>query len=139
MKKTVVDLLSQQIDAGGTIIGLDTEMMSKHDKLAVRTRRVLELRRTEMEEVEVSVPTGKLADLRALWITASGHMVLTSMRLGTTCSYKEREEVKGAVANLGFRLNERDTDLTLSDKVSEPLREYIWRLAEFRKEESLRG
>ena len=130
---SIIGLLCNQIDAGGTTIGLDVDRMIEHRALSIRIPEVLKLRKSEMNKVKVRVEPGGMTDLRALWLTAHGHSVLSVMQLGTKCSRAELAEVKDSLGKLGFSPEVTDGELAAPTNLSQPLRKYIWRKADLKE------
>jgi hypothetical protein len=129
-REAMVELVCRQVDRGGTTIGLDVERMTEHRELAARVQRVLELRRREMEAVEVSVSSPEEVDLSALWLTADGQSVLRWMRLGRTCTPNELDRVREALSERGISLKVGKARLERPESMSEPVGEYVLRLAD---------
>jgi hypothetical protein len=132
VREEVSRVLCEQIDKEGTTIGLDMDNMTENRELAIRVSKVLDTRRAEMESASIRTGEGT-SDLRALWLTAYGYRILSEMRLGVTCNAEELEMVLHSLREMGFEVGLVDSsELRSPDSISEPMREYIWRLAEYR-------
>ncbi|MHA1949467.1 MAG: leucine-rich repeat domain-containing protein [Candidatus Thorarchaeota archaeon] len=132
--KRVISLVSAQIDSGSTTIGLDIDRMAEYPELAVKFDRVADLRRRELEQVDV-IETDLGLDLRPLWLTAHGFQILSALGLGTSCGADEAGSIQTALSDLGFTLqtthsgsSKHVTDISL------PLRDYIWHLADYKSD-----
>jgi hypothetical protein len=136
MRERATPLIINQIESGGTTIGLEPERLGE---AATRIDRVAELRREEMSQVilheyyELKRLLNSIIDLRPLWLTAYGHQVLTVLGLGTRCISSIFESLKAKLeSDLGYELQTTDDeDLKWPTAISEPLREYIWKIADF--------
>lgn len=134
LEEMVISRVSEQIDSGSTTIGLDAQRLSEHPELAVKSDRVLDLRRREIEQVRV-VETESGLDLRPLWLTAYGYQVLSALGLGTSCGSDEKKRVQNALSERGLELGTIASGTADSvTEMSTPLREYIWHLADYRSE-----
>ena len=141
IQERINDLQYEQIDAGGTTIGIDIEEMKEYGHNAVRIPHLLELRINEIRDVRVLV-VSDVADLRALWLTAYGFEILRSLRLGTWVKADEVERVLLHLNNATDLAYGESHYLLKSSKkyhklleempISQPLREFIWRLADQR-------
>jgi hypothetical protein len=132
MRKEVIRVLCKQIDKNGTTIGLNVDKMTENGELALRVSKVLDTRRAEMESAYIGITTEN-ADLHSLWLTGYGHRILSEMGLGVNCKPKELGGVLLWLKELGFEVGLVDTsELKFPNCISEPMREYIWRLAEYR-------
>jgi len=134
LEQRAIALVSAQIDAGSTTIGLDVQRMGECPELVDKSDRVANLRREEMEQVDV-IETDSGLDLHPLWLTAHGYQVLSALGLGTGCGTDEASSVQQALSDLGFEL--RTTRSEAANYVTElplPLREYIWHLADSRSQ-----
>lgn len=134
LEQRVISLVSAQIDSGFTTIGLDVQRMGECPELAVKFDRVADLRRKEMKQVEV-VETDSGLDLRPLWLTAYGYQILNVLSLGTSCGHDKLVHVQQALSEMGGEL--RTTCSGTAQYVtglSQPLREYIWHLADYKSE-----
>ncbi len=103
LEQRAIALVSAQIDAGSTTIGLDVQRMGECPELVDKSDRVTDLRREEMEQVEV-IETDSGLDLHALWLTAHGHQVLSALGLGTGCGTDDASSVQQGLSDLGFEL-----------------------------------
>ncbi|MBD3158895.1 MAG: leucine-rich repeat protein [Candidatus Lokiarchaeota archaeon] len=134
MRQKVIEALCRQIDDNGTTIGMDVERaVAAHGELANRMEWILELRQQELEDITLGInPYGETVNLKALWLTAYGHQVLSSMGLGLSCSKDQFRQVRESLARLGVEVETTESDEPVypPTKISDALKEYIWRLAE---------
>lgn len=134
LEQRVISLVSAQIDTGFTTIGLDVQRMGECPELAVKFDQVADLRRREMEQVEV-VETNSGLDLHPLWLTAYGYQILSALGLGTRCGPDEKVSVQNALSNLGVELGiSHSGTANYAAEMSQSLREYIWYLADYKSE-----
>ncbi|MHA1929760.1 MAG: leucine-rich repeat domain-containing protein [Candidatus Thorarchaeota archaeon] len=127
----LVSLISEQIDRNGTTIGLDMDKIKEYSDLAKRVDDVHEIRKQEMETVEIGT-VDSMFDLRSLLLTAHGNQILTSLGYGVKCNEDGIAEIKSSISELGFELRTVD-DITENQltRFSPALTEYIWNLAEY--------
>jgi len=130
MHDRVREYLCKQIDKGGTTIGLDVDKMSEYGDTALRVHKVLDLRKGEIEQVAIAKISEGKADLRALWLTAYGHSILSSLGMGTTCSLNDLDKVMDALTRLGFSVNVISRDLSMPTNITMSMRTYIWKIAD---------
>jgi Leucine-rich repeat (LRR) protein len=120
-----------QIDAGLTTIGLDLQRIAEYSELVDKYDKVIDLRKRELEQVEV-LATDSGLDLRPLWLTAYGSLVLNSLGFGTSCGPDDIEILQQALSKLGCTLHIiHSGTIQNKTKVSNTLKEYIWRLADY--------
>lgn len=128
----VLDALCNQIDKGGTTIGLDIEGVMHHAGLVSRVTRIIELRESEMKRVRVPVfkrNIFNIHNLRALWLTAYGHQVLSALKMPLEIREEGFEIVTEAFEKLGYNI--RTTNRRKISKpvnISSDLKQYIWSL-----------
>ncbi|MFW9863798.1 MAG: leucine-rich repeat domain-containing protein [Candidatus Thorarchaeota archaeon] len=130
--KRVLVQISTQIESGLTTIGLDEQRMTECPELADKYDKVINLRKGELEQVVV-VKTDSGLDLRPLWLTAYGFLVLNTLGLGTSCGHDDAKMIRQALSDLGFdlQINQLSTNQNATE-ISRPLREYIWILADYK-------
>jgi Leucine-rich repeat (LRR) protein len=130
---SVFTQVSLQIDSGQTTIGLDLQQMAEYPELVDKCDKVIDLRENELKQVEV-LTTDSGLDLRPLWLTAYGSRVLNSLGFGTSCGHGDIEILQQAFSNIGYELRTTHSGaIQRKTEVSEPLREYIWRLADYQR------
>ena len=117
----VVSAACEQIDRGGTTIGLDVEFMSSHGDLATRIPRVVELRKAEMKSAVIDI--SKESDLRPLLVTAYGFKVLSVINLER---FNQRfDQIKEAFSSIGFDLPLVENPVKKSDILSSLSDEFV--------------
>ena len=128
----VAEKMGQQIDAGGTTIGLKLEEVMSHSEIALRAAQVAELRRAEMQRVVVPL-RGRTADLRPLWLTAYGFDLLSALGKRLKARGRSVKEVRTSLSKIGFELQTTDSEEWSAPlEMSEEMKEYIWWIAEHR-------
>lgn len=127
LMKRIIIAVCRQVDKGGPTIGLDVNMMTEEGRLAKRVPTVLELRKTEMQDVAFS-----RTDLRPLWLTAYGYNLLTIMNLGLKCDSGELSAVVGSLKQAGVEVRASKRRRTCPDTVPSPMAEYICKLIAYR-------
>ena len=132
--KRILAQVSTQIDSDRTTIGLDEQQMAEVPELADKYDKVIDLRKGELEQVVV-MKTDSGLDLRPLWLTAYGSLVLNTLGLGTRCGHDDAEIIQQALSDMGFGLQIAQSDRNQNViGMSKPLREYIWNLANYKSE-----
>jgi len=118
--------ICEQIDAGGTTIGIDLDRMLQDGHLAARVDKVLEKRLSEIRNVEV-VNDGNTVDIRNLWLTAYGF----DMKLaGLSSNHRTLNRIKRELDSLGISLRVSSSpSQTNILSMSEGMRDYIWFLS----------
>ena len=96
--------------------------------------RVLELRQEEMERVSVGKAT-KYVNLKPLWLTAYGNSVLTAIqKFGLKCTTEELGTVERMLKQIEIDIDiKRPMEIELPRNISEPMREYIFKLSAYNK------
>ncbi len=132
VNEKLVQVFCLQVDKGGTTIGLDTERISfESAEFVQRIQDIAELRLEELTRVSI-LQRGEQIDLKLLWLTAYGHQILSSQKLGISCSINEFEQVKKAVAEIGSEIQIiTNGHIQFPTEMSEGLREYIWHVADY--------
>ena len=132
--KRILAQVSTQIDLGLTTIGLDVKRMAEYPELANKFDKVTDLRKGEIEQVEV-MNTDLGLDLRSLWLTAYGFLVLNALDLGTHCGSDDIEMVQQALSDMDSELRITNSEtIQHVTELSPGLREYIWHLADYKSE-----
>jgi len=100
----LVDEIAAAVDRGGATTGLSLEkLLKRHVKIAQRAQRIIELRKAEMQNVQLEGDE-RGADLSELWLTAYGYEVLSTLPIGLTTALEGLEVVKTSLHDLGFEL-----------------------------------
>jgi hypothetical protein len=132
VKTALIELISHQIDQGGTTIGLDVEGLKEIGEIARRIDKIAELRDAEMKKARVLDSHPLYLD--PLWLTAYGYSLLRSLGMNEAPERHETDEVKAAFREIGFDLSLEYVDWdTFWEKVkespvSEELKKYIFDL-----------
>ncbi|MHA1928300.1 MAG: hypothetical protein ACTSV2_06945 [Candidatus Thorarchaeota archaeon] len=97
----------EQIESGGTTIGISLERIGDSHELVERVDRIVELRNHEMESLVLS-KEHDVVDLRPLHLTAYGFQILQALEMGVTCKIEKFGSVYGALEELGFDLKMKE-------------------------------
>ncbi|MFX1607227.1 MAG: hypothetical protein ACFFDD_15180, partial [Promethearchaeota archaeon] len=123
----VTKKICEQIDAGGTTIGVDIERMIQHAHFAVRVGRVLEQRRREVEAAEIVVK-GNSVNLKNFILTAYGFEIHQSgLKPGVSCDLQTFNNIQQELGQNGVTLKTNTyTSQNGLAGVSMGMRDYIW-------------
>jgi hypothetical protein len=100
LKRCILRNWRKQIRKGGTTINFEMERHVGNPDILQYTEQILKLREQEMERVIVYTG-GKNVNLKALWLTAWGYKVLSTLNLDTWCSRKEFDLIETALNKIG--------------------------------------
>jgi hypothetical protein len=115
-----VDLLENQLEAGGSTLFLDTESM-KTTKASKLIPKIIEARSREMENAVV--PTkGSVALMNSLWLTHYGFKILEALDVGAQHYGDGLNQIKESLDDLGFNLKTEEVDSISSVNISDPIR-----------------
>ncbi|TFG28190.1 leucine-rich repeat domain-containing protein [Candidatus Thorarchaeota archaeon] len=160
LKIKLIEEIVKVVDKGGTTTGLNLKRTTQIGEIAKITQKIVEIRASEMKQVQVevfedlppctcesselipSLVKGKrvcancgsvpsIVDLHELWLTAYGYEVLTALGIRFSTDLKGLEQIKNALAELGFQLKSGDTSVS-GVKMSDELKQTIWWIAENR-------
>ena len=124
VEKIVVDAMIEQINHGGSSIGLDiTKYYNKYGGIASRISKIEEARRKEIESVEVYRYNrlGTTIDLRPLWLTAYGYSILSSLDMEATTFENDLKKIVSAFKDINLELRVVDTD----DRIANVMLGYV--------------
>lgn len=129
VRKHVVDLLlediAEAVDRRESITGFRVEEFYTYSgEIAARTKSIIELQSTEMENVVVKVD-GNNVDLRELFLTSYGYNILNAMNMKLTTDLKGLEQVKKSLSEIGFDLKTGESSRT-GVNMSDDLKKVIW-------------
>ncbi|MFX1603248.1 MAG: leucine-rich repeat domain-containing protein [Promethearchaeota archaeon] len=97
-----VELLSNQITTGGPTLFLNIGKM-RNTRASKLIPEITMQRHVEMESLSIPVLRGR-AFLQSLWLTSHGFQLLKALRIGLSTDSRGLEEVKAAVAEMGYDL-----------------------------------
>ncbi|MFX1264614.1 MAG: hypothetical protein ACFFH0_04505, partial [Promethearchaeota archaeon] len=97
-----VELLSNQITTGGPTLFLNIGKM-RNTRASKLIPEITMQRQVEMESLSIPVLRGR-AFLQSLWLTSHGFQLLKALRIGLSTDSRGLEEVKAAVAEMGYDL-----------------------------------
>ncbi len=131
----LADILSDKIvatvDRGGHTTGLNLEYLSgRHPEIEERTQEIIRLRASEIEQTTIGVD-GDMFDLRALWLTAYGHEILSALDLRPITDSIGLEQVKKAFTDIGHEVH-LSQSLAYGVDMSNKLKNCIWWIVENR-------
>lgn len=140
----LVEIVCDQIDRGGTTIGLDIDHRIEHIELTKRVKDVANLRIEELEQLVIPIKGTQIAirrkgdriDLRPLWLTDYGQDVLSSLGLGMSCTVAIFEKIRESIADIGVDLKITDGSykrIEYSSHISKDLRRYWLALTKHRQ------
>ncbi len=130
VKERLLAEIVRAVDQERTSTGLRIEeLSSQHSAIAKIAHRIINLREAEMHLVRVGAE-GDEVDLREVWLTAYGYMVLTSLGMGLTTDLEGVEQVSTALTELGFDLKTSTTSRS-GVKMSNELRQTILWIAKY--------
>lgn len=123
-----IPLICEQIDRGGSTIGMKIDRMVEHRELVNRMDRILELRRREMDNLQINMRKDRV-NLYPLWMTAYGFEILSSTQIGL--SNQSRADIK-MLTDVGIKVTpvEEHPPHIHNEEVSEAFRIYVSWLAE---------
>jgi Leucine-rich repeat (LRR) protein len=148
IKSTLIQKMCDQIDNGGTTIGLDIDDIVKEGRytdLIVRAKKVIDLRKEEMNRVEVTwdvdVWEGRIwgegpndgpdkYDLRALWLTAYGYRILCALGMQQSTDERNLRRIKAACKKIGHDLLVEPSEFQIPREMSSHLQELILNLVD---------
>jgi hypothetical protein len=127
----VRERICEQIDAGGTTIGIDIDSMIHDGHFAARISKVLEKRQSEIRDVEVVVEDNTF-NLKNFWLTAYGfNMKQHGMRnVGHWCSLETFDKIQKNLNTLGIKLRVSPCQSQVNiPGLSKGMRDYIWAIS----------
>ena len=124
VRELVFNAVSNQIDHGGTTIGLDVFRMKDYGVLAKHVTHVLELRKNEMANLVIDDSSDPV-DLTPLWLTAYGYQVLSELNLGRDCTSEEFKEISSEFKKHGFDIQYGLVPKTIVSKITTDMKKYI--------------
>lgn len=126
----IIELFIDQFRSGGTSILAEIERFTS-EELAYEVEDILHRRREEIMNVTVARVKDKMQiDIRALYLTAWGFKIASSIKAHTFCYQLNFEKIQEAIEDLGGSLIFVDeSKITFPDNISPNLREYILRLS----------
>ncbi len=130
IQKYVTGNILQQIDTGGTTIGLDIDTAKEHGEFAKRIKQVLAKRQSEISEVKVSIDH-QSANLKNLWLTSYGFNVLNAVNAGISCNLESFHQLEKEFAKNDITIKTVPRSFHNNSGVSRGLQEYIWELVEY--------
>jgi GTPase SAR1 family protein len=95
---------------------------------SVHIPEILEHRADEIRKTWINETLSGKMDLRYLWLTAYGFEVLRALKMGLIVTKAQFKRVEELFNNLGFSLAIRDDGKYPDSKMSEELKEFIWRI-----------
>ncbi|MFW9864433.1 MAG: hypothetical protein ACFFET_19265, partial [Candidatus Thorarchaeota archaeon] len=131
----LADILSDKIvatvDRGGHTTGLNLEYLSgRHPEIEERKQEIIRLRASEIEQTTIGVD-GDIFDLRALWLTAYGHEILSTLNLQSITDSIGLEQIKKAFTDIGQEVH-LSQSLVYGVDMSNKLKNCIWWIVENR-------
>jgi hypothetical protein len=123
----VTEKICEQIDAGGTSIGIDIDQMIQHADLAVRVEKVLNQRRREVENAEIVV-NGNSVNLKNFLLTAYGFRIHQGgLEPGVSCDLQTFNKMQQELGQYGITLKTNThTSQNGIAEVSMGMSDYIW-------------
>ncbi len=127
----IVNQITIAIDQGRATTDLDiSKHYAEHWELAMRTQRTLDLRKSEIQNVQVGI-SSEGVNLQELYLTAYGYEVLTALGMRLMTTEEEFGQVVEVFRELGFKLKTGNTPIS-GVLMSDGLREAIWWIIENR-------
>ena len=140
IKRILIQKMCDQIDAGGTTIGLEIDEIVKEGKYAdliVRAQKVDELRKEEMNHIAVvrdndasEYALTRMYDLSDLWLTAYGNIMLRALNMPLYIDEKELVTIVAACKKLGYELRIDQFEDQYHTDMSSELRDFILNLVD---------
>ena len=148
VKSILIQKMCDQIDRGGTTIGLEIDEIVKEGKYAdliVRAKKVTDLRQEEMNRVEVTwnedMWEGRVCsdspndgpdkyDLRALWLTAYGNKILRDLNMQQRTDGRNLKRIEDACKKIGYNLQVVPGEFRLPTEMSSQLQKLIFSLVD---------
>jgi len=125
IRDVLLQEISSSVARNGPTTGLELEkLVPEQPRIAMDAQRIIELRKQEIDNLILPVK-GDRVNLRSLWITAYGHMVLSSLEMGLSTSLSGLEQVTHAFDRMGFTLKIAEKG-NASVKMSGKLKKAIW-------------
>jgi hypothetical protein len=123
----VTEKICEQIDAGGTSIGIDIDQMIQHAHFAVRVEKVLKQRQHEVENAEIVV-SGNSVNLKNFLLTAYGFRIYQGgLSSGVSCNLQTFNKIQQELGKSGITLKTNTyTSQNGLAGVSMGMRDYIW-------------
>jgi hypothetical protein len=113
VRKEMIESIANQIDLGGTTIGLAID--SNIPEIISRVDEITQLRKQELERVHVTARDGRI-DLKPLWLTAYGFEILhnldLNLELDIATEHEKLKLIMEAIKDIGFELK------TTQDKIT---------------------
>ena len=156
VKSIVIQKMCDQIDRGGTTVGLRLDELhpkSKYTELHKLTEKIVRLRKDELEIVEVIYDLDGCAgrvwtefpeeeeyldcyDLRGLWLTAIGNEILKELRMSLSTSSRGLDMIFNECKRRGYGLYDVEIlemgDFSPLSKMSDEMQELILSLVDTR-------
>ncbi|MGY5865361.1 MAG: hypothetical protein RTV41_12220 [Candidatus Thorarchaeota archaeon] len=136
VRKDLVSVLAEHIvttlKRGGPTTCLNLEnIIFKHRELSLLAQRLIDLRKMEIEEVNVLI-VDDFVNMKELWLTAYGHEVLSTLKLANPLFSKIEllDLVKKAFADLDIDLKTGVSQRS-GVQMSTELKECIWWIAKY--------
>lgn len=151
VKKILIQKMCDQIDAGGTTIGLEIDDIIKEGisaDLIIRAQKVVDLRKEEMNRVAVTwnqdIWEGRAVvespndgpdkyDLRPLWLTAYGNRILRALEMQQRTDGDSLKGISDACKKIGHDLeifSYLEDDYLLPTEMSSQLQKLILNLVD---------
>ncbi|MFW9803835.1 MAG: leucine-rich repeat domain-containing protein [Candidatus Thorarchaeota archaeon] len=106
VKPILVERMCEQIDRGGTTIGLDVDgVFTEAMGIAKRMESIAKLRDAEMKRI-VAIRKGEFFDVRQLYLTAYGHSILNNVWQSNVrgISNEEFDLIQDSLSTLGYEI-----------------------------------
>ncbi|MBD3407564.1 MAG: hypothetical protein GF411_15715 [Candidatus Lokiarchaeota archaeon] len=134
-KEYILSIYKDQIERGGSSIGLDIEGSSnKYPEITVLVPEILERRKQETENIILYINKDERVEITELFMTAYGFDICKSLQVELDCSVEEFSQIHQAFQNIGVTLKLKKEESTKSHSIVSPVfREYILRLIETSK------
>ncbi len=123
----VTEKICEQIDTGGTSIGIDIDQMIQHAHFAVRVEKVLKQRQREVENAEIVV-NGNSVNLKNFLLTSYGFRIHQGgLKPGVSCNLQTFNKIQQELGQSGITLKTNSfTSQNGLAGVSMGMRDYIW-------------
>ncbi len=102
-------LLEKEIKSGGSTLEIDITKL-KHTRASKLIPDILEMRKHEMESIEIIIHNKLCVDLRLLWDTGYGSEILKTKKVWKFCSIGKLKEIQKALEELGYFITIKNSE-----------------------------
>jgi Leucine-rich repeat (LRR) protein len=125
VREQVVQLICKDADEGKGVVGMKLEeLLVKHGEIAVRSQKILDIRKKEIEGVQLGRRGGR-ENVSELWLTSYGYEILEALEVGLTASTSEFDSILSALMKLDI-VPRAGTEADAGSKLSYKTRNAIW-------------